>query len=69
MKRRNILVLIFPRNCLIKHVIQGKIEGRMEVKGRRGSKHKQLLDNRKEKSGYRKLKEEHYIALCGELAL
>ena len=41
-------------NCLVKHVIEGKIE----VNLRRGSRRKQLLDDLKEKSGYSKLKEE-----------
>jgi hypothetical protein len=27
---------ILRRNCLLKHVIEGKIEGKMEVTGRRG---------------------------------
>jgi hypothetical protein len=36
---------ILLRNCLIKHVIEGKIEGRVEVGGRRGRRHKQLLDD------------------------
>jgi hypothetical protein len=39
------------RNCLLKHVIEGKIKGRIEVKGRRGRRCKQLLDDRKEKRG------------------
>jgi len=34
---------ILRRNCLLKHVIEGKIEGRTEVTGRRGRRHKQLL--------------------------
>jgi L-serine deaminase len=33
----------------IKHVIEGKLEGRMEVTGRRGRRCKQLLDDLKEK--------------------
>jgi hypothetical protein len=37
------------RDCLLKHVIQGKIEGRIEVTGRRGRKRKQLLNENKEK--------------------
>ena len=45
------------RNCLLKHVIEGKIEGRMEVTGRRGRRSKQLLDDLKENRGYCKLKE------------
>jgi hypothetical protein len=35
-------------------VIEGKLEGRIEMTGRRP---KQLLDDLKEKRGYRKLKE------------
>jgi hypothetical protein len=44
------------RNCLLKHVIEGKIEGRVEIKGRRGRRRKQLLDELKEKRRYWKLK-------------
>ena len=39
------------RNCLLKHVIEGKIEGRIEVMGRRGRRRKLLLDNLKERRG------------------
>jgi hypothetical protein len=39
-------------------VIEEKLEGRIEMKGRRGRRHKQLLDDLKEKRRYRKLKEE-----------
>jgi hypothetical protein len=46
------------RNCLLKHAIEGKIEGRIEMTGRRGRKRKQLLDDLKEKRRYWKLKEE-----------
>jgi hypothetical protein len=44
------------RNCVLKHVIEEKIE-RIEVMGRRGIRHKQLLDDLKGKRGYWKLKE------------
>jgi hypothetical protein len=37
------------RNCLLKHDIEGKREGRIEVTGRRGKRLKQLLDDLKEK--------------------
>ena len=46
------------RNCLLKHVIEGKIEGRIEVTGRRGRRRKQLLDDLKLKRKYCKLKQE-----------
>jgi hypothetical protein len=36
----------------------GKLEGRIEMSGRRGRRRKQLLDDLKEKRRYRKLKEE-----------
>jgi hypothetical protein len=39
-------------------VIEGNIEGRIEVTGRQGRRRKQLLDDLKEKLGYWKLKEE-----------
>ena len=52
---------ILRRNCLLKQVIEGKVEGKIEVMGRRGRRRKQLLDDFKEKSGPWKLKEE---ALC-----
>jgi len=42
----------------LKHVIEGKIEGRIEVTGRRGRRHKQLLNDLKEARRYWKLKEE-----------
>jgi hypothetical protein len=34
---------ILRRNCLLKHVIEGKLEGRIEMMGRRGRRRKQLL--------------------------
>jgi hypothetical protein len=40
---------ILRRNCLLKHVIEGKIEGRTEVTGRRGRRRKQLMDDLKER--------------------
>jgi hypothetical protein len=35
---------ILRRNCLLKHVIEGKIDGKIKVTRRRGSRRKQLLD-------------------------
>jgi hypothetical protein len=40
---------ILRRNCLLKHVIEGKLEGRIYMTGRRGRRPKQLLDDLKEK--------------------
>jgi len=43
---------ILRRDCLLKHIIEGKIEGRKGVTGRRGRRRKQLLDDLKGKRGY-----------------
>ena len=54
MKRRKVdwFGHILHGNWLIKHVIGGKIDGRMEVRGRRGERSKQLLYDFKEKRGH-----------------
>jgi hypothetical protein len=46
--------------------LDGKIEGELEVTGRQGRRHGNLLDDLKERRGYWKLKEE---AICVELVL
>jgi hypothetical protein len=50
-KRRNANWIghILRRNCLPKHVIEGKLEGRIEMTRRRGRRRKQLLDDLTEK--------------------
>jgi hypothetical protein len=40
---------IFRMNCLLNHFIEGKMEARIEVTGRRGRRLKQVLDDLKEK--------------------
>jgi hypothetical protein len=49
---------ILRRNRILKHVIEGKLEGRTDMTGRRGKRHKQVLDDLKENRRYWKLKEE-----------
>jgi hypothetical protein len=49
---------ILLRNCLLKHVTDRKVEGRIEVTERRGRRRKQLLDDLKETRGLWTLKEE-----------
>jgi len=56
-RKANWIGHILRGNCLLKHVIVGKREGRVEVTGRRGRRRKQLRNNLKEKRGYCKLKE------------
>jgi len=49
---------ILRRNCLLQRVIEGKISEGIEVTGRRGRRHRKLLDDLKERRGYSHLKEE-----------
>ena len=55
---RNLVGHTFRRNCLLKHIITGKIKGGTEVTGRQGRRRKQLMDNFKKKRAYWELKEE-----------
>jgi hypothetical protein len=49
---------ILRRNSLLQQVIEGKIKGEIEVKGRRGRRRRKLLDGLKERRGDSHLKEE-----------
>jgi hypothetical protein len=51
MRKANWICHILRRNCLLKHIIEGKIEGRTEVMGRRGIRRKKLLDDLTEREG------------------
>jgi hypothetical protein len=57
-RKANWIGHILRRNCLLKHLIEGMLEGRIEMTGRRGRRRRQLLDDLKEKRRYWKLKEE-----------
>jgi hypothetical protein len=46
-RKANWIVHILRGNCLLKHVIEGNIEERIEVMRRRGRRCKQLLDDLK----------------------
>jgi hypothetical protein len=46
------------RNCLLRHVIEGKIKEGIEVTGRRGRRRRKLLDDHRERREYSHLKEE-----------
>ena len=47
---------ILWRNCLLTYVIEGKIEGKLGVTGRRLRRSKHLMGDLKEKRGYWKYK-------------
>jgi len=49
---------LLRRNCLLKRVIGGKMEKRIDVTGRRGRRRKRLLDEHKKERGYWRLKED-----------
>jgi hypothetical protein len=51
-RKANWIGHILRRNCLLRHVIEGKMKGRIEVTGRRGRRSKELLDDLKERRGY-----------------
>jgi hypothetical protein len=55
------------RTWLLKLVIEGKLEGSIEVKGRRARRRKQLLDDLKEDRGYIKFERKNYISLREEM--
>ena len=43
-RKANRIGHILPRNCVLKHVIERKIEGMIQMTGRRGRRIKRLLD-------------------------
>jgi len=57
-RKTNCIGHILCRNCLPKHVIEGEIERRIEVTGRRGRRCKQLPDDFKKTTANWTLKEE-----------
>jgi hypothetical protein len=57
-RKANWIGHILRRNCLPQQVIEGKINGEIEMTGRRGRRRRNLLDDLKETRGYAHLKEE-----------
>jgi len=57
-RKANWIGHILHSNCLLQRVIEGKIKGGIEVTGRRGRRHRQLLEDLKERRGYFHMKEE-----------
>ena len=56
-RKANLIGHILRRNCLLQRVIEGKIEGGIDVMGGRGRRSRKLLDDLKERRGYSHLKE------------
>jgi hypothetical protein len=61
-KKANWIGHILRRNCLLRHVIEGKLEGRIKVTGRRGRRRKQLLDDLEERREHQCKLEEDSLA-------
>ena len=57
-RKANWIGHVLHRNCLLQRVIEGKIEGGIEVTGKQGRRRRKLLDDLKERRGYSQLKEE-----------
>jgi hypothetical protein len=57
-RKANWIGHVLRRNCLLQRVIEGKIQGGIEVTGRQGRRRRKLLDDLKEKRGYSHLKGE-----------
>ena len=57
-RKANWIGQILRRNCLLKRVTEGKIQGGIKVTGRQGRIRRKLLDELKERRGYSHLKEE-----------
>jgi hypothetical protein len=57
-RKANWIGHILRRNCLLQRVIEGKLQGVIEVKGRQKRRRTKLLDDLKERRGYSHLKEE-----------
>jgi hypothetical protein len=57
-RKTNWIGHILRRNCLLQRVIEGKIQGGIEVTGRQGRRCRKLLDDLKDRRGYSYLKEE-----------
>jgi hypothetical protein len=57
-RKANWIGHILRRNCLLRRVTEGKIQGGIEVIGRQGRRRRKLLDDLKERRGHSRLKEE-----------
>jgi len=57
-RKANWIGHILRRNCLLQRVIEGKIQGGIEVTGRRERRRRKLLDDLKERRGYSHMKQE-----------
>jgi hypothetical protein len=57
-RKANWIGHILRRNCLLQRVIEGEIQGKIEVTRKQGKRRRKILDDLKERRGYSHLKEE-----------
>jgi hypothetical protein len=57
-RKANWIGHILRKNCILQRVIEGKLQGRIEMTGRQGRRRRKLLVDLKERRGYSHLKEE-----------
>jgi hypothetical protein len=57
-RKANWIGHILHRKCLLQRVIEGEVQGGIEVTGRQGRRRRKLLDDLKERRGYSHLKED-----------
>ena len=55
-RKANWIGYILHSNCSLRYFIESKIDGKIEVEGRRGRMRKHILDYMKEAGGYWKMK-------------
>ena len=60
-RKRNWIGHILLRNCLLKHIIEGKVEGRIRLMVQRGRRRKKLLDGLKDRIGNSRRTRAHYV--------
>ena len=68
-RKANWIGQILRRNCLLQRVIERKINGSIEVTGRRGRRRRKLLDELKESRGYWKFEGGSSRSQCVESSL
>jgi hypothetical protein len=66
------LVRPYRKNCLLKHIIEGNVEGVIEMTGRQGRRRKQLLDDKNDrvlqKESHRTVRRTRFGRIYGPVA-
>ena len=68
-RKANWFCYTLRRKCLLKHFIEGKLKGRIDVTGRQGRRIKQLLNEFKKTKGVLEIERGNNRSLCVENSL